>query len=62
MKQILLSLCLLITFNISSQEKEKGKFFKSIYEDLFKYSTLYIAGDIKKCKRKCTSVFCKNKS
>ena len=34
MKQILLTLCLLISFNISSQEK--GKLFKSIYDELFK--------------------------
>ena len=45
MKQILLTLCLLITFNISGQEKEKGRFFKSIYDELFKYSTIYVAGD-----------------
>ena len=29
MKQILLALCVLITFNVTAQEKEKGKFFKS---------------------------------
>ena len=28
MKQILLALCVLITFNISGQEKEKGKSLK----------------------------------
>ena len=42
----LLAIILLLSLPLSAQE-EKGKFFKSIYEDLFKYSTVYIAGDIK---------------
>ena len=51
MKKILTLLCILITFNIGAQEeKEKGRFFKSIYDELFKYSTLYLAGDIKNSK------------
>ena len=38
MKQILTILALLISFNITAQEeKKKGKFFKSIYNELFKY-------------------------
>ena len=45
MKQILLALCVLITFNISGQEKEKGRFFKDVYKELFKYSTIYVAGN-----------------
>ena len=45
MKQILLALCVLITFNVTAQEKEKGKFFKDVYKELFKYSTIYIAGN-----------------
>ena len=45
MRQILLALCVLITFNVSAQEKEKGKFFKDVYKELFKYSTIYVAGN-----------------
>ena len=45
MKQILLALCVLITFNVTAQEKEKGKFFKDVYKELFKYSTIYVAGN-----------------
>jgi hypothetical protein len=47
MRQILLALCVLITFNVTAQEKEKGKFFKDVYKELFKYSTIYVAGDMK---------------
>lgn len=51
MKKILSILVLLISFNITAQEeKEKGKFFKSIYNELFKYGTLYIAGDVQNPK------------
>ena len=57
MKQFLLTLCLLITFNISGQEKEKGRFFKSIYDELFKYSTIYIAGDMKNSKENAPDYF-----
>lgn len=47
MKQILTILAILISFNITAQEKkEKGKFFKSIYNELFKYGTFYVAGNI----------------
>jgi len=57
MKQILLTLCLLITFNISGQEKEKGRFFKNIYKELFKYSTVYIAGDMQNPKEETKDYF-----
>ena len=57
MKQILLTLCLLITFNISVQEKEKGRFFKSIYDELFKYSTVYVAGDMQNPKENVPDYF-----
>ena len=57
MKQILLTLCLLITFNISGQEKEKGRFFKSIYNELFKYSTVYVAGDMQNPKENVPDYF-----
>ena len=55
MKQILLTLCLLISFNISSQEK--GKLFKSIYDELFKYSTIYVAGDMQNPKENIPNYF-----
>lgn len=55
MKQILLTLCLLISFNISSQDK--GKFFKSIYDELFKYSTVYVAGDMQNPKENAPDYF-----
>ena len=45
MKKIL-TLILLISFTLNAQQKEKGKFFKDLYKELFKYSTLYVAGDI----------------
>jgi hypothetical protein len=56
MKKIL-TIILLCTLPLSAQEKEKGKFFKSIYEDLFKYSTLYVAGDIKNAKENAPVYF-----
>ena len=56
MKKIL-AIILLLTLPLSAQEKEKGKFFKSIYEDLFKYSTLYVAGDIKNAKENAPVYF-----
>ena len=57
MKQVLLALCLLVTFNISSQEKEKGKFFKDVYKELFKYSTIYVAGDMQNPKENVPDYF-----
>ena len=45
MKKIL-ALILLVSISLNAQEKEKGKFFKDLYKELFKYSTLYVAGDI----------------
>ena len=45
MKKIL-ALILLVSISLNAQEKEKGKFFKDIYKELFKYSTIYVAGDI----------------
>ena len=55
MKQILLTLCLLISFNISSQEK--SKLFKSIYDELFKYGTIYVAGDMQNPKENAPDYF-----
>ncbi|HIG08454.1 MAG TPA: hypothetical protein EYQ51_01655 [Alphaproteobacteria bacterium] len=57
MRQILLALCVLITFNISGQEKEKGKFFKDVYKELFKYSTIYVAGDMQNPKEEAKDYF-----
>ena len=57
MRQILLALCILITFNISGQEKEKGKFFKDVYKELFKYSTIYVAGDMQNPKENVPDYF-----
>ena len=53
MRILVLIVALLISSPISSQEiletpiKEKGTFFKSIYQDFLKYGTIYGAGDIK---------------
>ena len=47
MKKILSVLfAVAIVASASSQEKEKGRFFKSIYKELFKYGTFYVAGNI----------------
>ncbi len=46
MKKIL-ALILLVGISLNAQEKEKGKFFKDIYKELFKYSTIYTAGDLR---------------
>ena len=49
MKNILITLCLLLSFNTIAQSPEalgKQKFFKGLYEDLLKYSTIYGAGDV----------------
>ena len=47
MKKILFVLFAVATVaSVNSQEKEKGKFFKSIYNELFKYGTFYVAGNI----------------
>ena len=40
MKQITLILCLLISFNLSSQN-----IFKTLYDDFLKYGTVYVAGN-----------------
>tara|TARA_B100001769_G_scaffold266911_1_gene253685 strand:+ start:1424 stop:2647 length:1224 start_codon:yes stop_codon:yes gene_type:complete len=46
-KYLVLLVCIFMTQTLSAQEQEeKGKFFKSLYEDLLKYSTIYGAGDI----------------
>ena len=57
MKKILTLLCLVISFSSFAQEKEKGKFFKAIYNELFKYGTFYIAGDIQNPKEEPKDYF-----
>ncbi len=47
MKNILITILTLLTLTVNGQEKEKGKFFKTIYQDFLKYGTVYAAGDIR---------------
>ncbi len=47
MKNILITILTLLTLTLNGQEKEKGKFFKTIYEDFLKYGTVYAAGDVR---------------
>ena len=47
MKNILIIILALLTFNVSGQEKEKKNFFKEVYNDFLKYGTIYGAGDIR---------------
>ena len=42
----LLTLLLLVTFSFQAQDKKK------LFKDFFKYSTLYVSGDIKNSKEK----------
>ena len=45
MKNILLSIVILLSTQIQAQE-DKPSFLKSIYKDFLKYGTVYAAGDI----------------
>ena len=45
MRQLLIIVLLLSNIAVFAQEKEKKNFFKSVYDDFFKYSTFYVAGD-----------------
>ena len=56
-KILLLLLTFVLSFNIAGQEKEKGKFFKDIYKELFKYSTIYVAGDMQNPKEEPKDYF-----
>ena len=56
-KLLLLLLTFALSFNIVGQEKEKGKFFKDIYKELFKYSTIYVAGDMQNPKENLPDYF-----
>ena len=46
-KIIVLLVTLLFALPSTAQEKEKGKFFKSLYKDFLKYGTIYAGGDIR---------------
>ncbi len=46
MKNILITILTLLTLTVNGQEKEKGKFFKSFFNDFLKYGTIYGAGDV----------------
>ena len=54
MKKILIVLfAAVFAISANAQEKpqkDKGRFFKSIYNELFKYGTFYVAGDIQNPK------------
>jgi hypothetical protein len=56
-KILLLLLTLIVSFNAVGQEKEKGRFFKNVYKELFKYSTFYIAGDMQNPKEEPKDYF-----
>ena len=45
MRILVLIVALLVSFPALSQDKDKSPFFKSLYEDVLKYSTFYAAGD-----------------
>ena len=45
-KTILFILAILLPIMGIAQEKEKGKFFKDVYKELFKYATVYVAGEV----------------
>jgi hypothetical protein len=56
MKQILTVLFVAV-FAVSSNTQNKKSLFKNIYEDLFQYSTIYIAGDIQNPKEQPKDYF-----
>ena len=56
MKQILTVLFAAV-FAVSANAQDKKSLFKSIYEDLFEYSTIYIAGDIQNPKEQPKDYF-----
>ena len=56
MKQILTVLFAAV-FAVSANAQDKKSLFKSIYEDLFEYSTIYLAGDIQNPKEQPKDYF-----
>ena len=56
MKQILTVLFAAV-FAVSANAQDKKGLFKSIYENLFEYSTVYLAGDIQNPKEQPKDYF-----
>ena len=56
-KLLLLLLTFTMSFSAVAQDKEKGRFFESIYDELFKYSTIYVAGDMQNPKEEAPDYF-----
>ena len=56
MRQLLIIVFLLLNITVFAQENKKN-LFKSIYDDFFKYSTFYIAGDIQNPKEEVKDYF-----
>lgn len=56
MKQILTVLFVAV-FAVSANTQNKKSLFKNIYEDLFQYSTIYVAGDIQNPKEQPKDYF-----
>ena len=56
MKQLILVLFAAV-IAVSANAQDKKNFFKSIYEDLFEYSTIYLAGDIQNPKEQPKDYF-----
>ena len=56
MKKLILVLFAAV-FAVSANAQEKKNLFKSIYKDLFQYSTIYIAGDIQNPKEQPKDYF-----
>ena len=56
MKKLILVLFAAV-FAVSANAQEKKNLFKSIYEDIFKYSTIYVAGDIQNPKEEPKDYF-----
>ena len=56
MKKIL-AVLFVVAFAVSANAQEKKKLFKSIYDELFKYSTVYVAGDVQNPKEEPKDYF-----
>ena len=56
MKKIL-AVLFVVAFAVSANAQNKKNLFKSIYEDIFKYSSIYIAGDVQNPKEEPKDYF-----
>jgi len=56
MKKIL-AVLFVVVFAVSANAQNKKNLFKSIYEDIFKYSSIYIAGDLQNPKEEPKDYF-----